>query len=143
MSALDDRVEQLEAAVEVLETLVGRLLPEQSTQGPDYGGDHNRWVDDWLLPRLERPLTTGGGAGVCWCSQWRDHPEATERLHALYDAWSEARVGTASAMASWWIEKLDPTLRIILAPDGPFTRCREQHRRLPTLTSLPTTEERT
>jgi hypothetical protein len=142
MNAIDDRVDQLEAAVEVLETLVGRLLPEANTEGPDYAGNHHGWVDDWLLPRLERPLTTGGGAGVCWCPCWRDHPEADTRLQALHDAWSEARVGTASAMASWWIEKLDPTLRIILAPDGPFARCREQHRRLPALTSELATQER-
>jgi hypothetical protein len=131
------RIEQLEAAVGVLETLVARLLPENRPEDRDFGGDLDAWVEQWLLPHLERQVASGGGAGVCWCPRWREHPEVHARLEALRDAWIEARSGIAGAMASWWIEKLDPTLRTILAPDGPFARCREHHRRLPTLESHP------
>jgi hypothetical protein len=132
---IEGRVDELEAAVAVLENLVARLLPEQRPVDDDYGGDAHTWVERWLLPRLERQQSTGGGAGVCWCPRWRDHPEAATRLACLYDAWEEAKVGTAGAMAGWWIEKVDSTLRTILAPDGPFARCRENHRRLPALQS--------
>jgi hypothetical protein len=136
MSAtLDERLAEVEAALSVVENLVARLLPETRPADEDYGEDVVRWVEEWFLPRLERQLSTGGGAGVCWCAHWDDHPEAATRLEALRDAWVEATVGTASSMASWWIEKVDPTLRTILAPDGPFARCREQHRRLPELES--------
>jgi hypothetical protein len=131
------RLTQLEAAVEVLETLVGRLLPENHPDDPDFGGDLDAWVDAWLLPRLERQLASGGGAGIYWCPRWREHPEAHTRLETLRDAWIEARVGTGGAMAAWWIERVDPTLRTVTSSDGPFARCREHHRRLPELTSHP------
>jgi hypothetical protein len=134
MSSIEKRLAELESAVGVLETIVARLVPDRP-EDRDYSEDLDAWVDDWLLPRIERPLATGGGSGVCWCPHWWDHPEAVARLEALRDAWTKARVGTASAMASWWIEKLDPTLRVILAADGPFARCREQHRHLPLLTT--------
>jgi hypothetical protein len=134
-TSFESRLEELEGAVAVLENLVARLLPDPPQTDDDFGSDSGAWVDRWLLPRLERQQSTGGGAGISWCPRWRDHPEASTRLEALRDAWEEARVGTAGAMTSWWIEKVDPTLRTIVAPDGPFARCREHHRRLPALPS--------
>jgi hypothetical protein len=140
-TSLAQRIAVLETAVDNLETMVGRLLPENRPDDTEFGGNLDAWVDGWLLPRLERQIAHGSGAGLYWCPRWRDHPEAATRLEAVRDAWTEARVGTAGAMASWWLEKVDPTLRTICAPDGPFTRCREQHRRLPELPSHPHLEE--
>jgi hypothetical protein len=134
-----ERFERLEDAVVVLEKIVAQLMPAPKPQD-DFGGDLTAWVDGWLLPRLERPVSTGGGAGIYWCSHWRDHPEAVARLEALRDAWTETTVGTAGALAAWWVEKADPTLRLVLAADGPFTRCRETHRRLSALHTEPEEE---
>jgi hypothetical protein len=140
MNPTEQRFQELEAAVEVLETLVGRLMPENKPVDDIYGDDAEAWVDGWLLPRLERQITTGG-TGICWCARWRAHPEAVARFETLHDAWNEARVGTAGAMAGWFLEKLDPTFRVLTAPDGPFARCRERHRLLAPLPSEPDHQE--
>jgi hypothetical protein len=129
-----ERLERLEGDLAILQSVVESGLPAEKPEDREYGGKVGLWVDDWLLAHVERQLTIGD-AGVRWCAHWREHPEATARFEALRDAWVEARVGPGGAMASWWIEKADPTLRALFASDGPFARCRETHRRLPALPS--------
>jgi hypothetical protein len=129
-----DRLERVESDLAILQSVVASGLPAEKPEDREYSGSVGLWVDRWLLPRIERQLTIGD-AGVRWCSRWREHPEAYVRLEALRDAWTEARLGPGSAMASWWIEKVDPTLRTLFASDGPFARCRETHRHLPSLPS--------
>lgn len=131
---IDDRVGLLEGDVAILQKVVSKLLPEQRPEDREFGGDLIAWVDRWLLARLERPLTHGS-SGVAWCARWSEHPEVLARLEALRDSWVEARLGSGGALASWWVERADPTLRVVLAADGPFARCREQHRAMPALPS--------
>ncbi|MFB9703069.1 DUF4913 domain-containing protein [Rhodococcus aetherivorans] len=50
------------------------------------------------------------------------YPEVVARLTALHHAWEEARVSdSGSAMSSWWMQHLEPHLRVILDGDtGPM-----------------------
>jgi hypothetical protein len=133
-TSLPTRMERVEGDLAILQNVVSSMLPAEKPEDGEFGGDVGLWVDTWLLARIERQLAVGDGA-IQWCALWREHPEATARLEALRDAWIEARMGPGSAMASWWIERCDPTMRALCQSGGPFTRCREQHRRLPALPS--------
>ncbi|MFD7550581.1 DUF4913 domain-containing protein [Streptomyces sp. NPDC059816] len=92
------------------------------------------WVERLLLPVYGREITTGRP----WCFQWREHPEATARLHGLWLAWqqfTDTEAGLAGP-ATWHRDHLDPTWLQLRAPDGPFGACttspsRPSHRLLP------------
>lgn len=79
------------------------------------------WVDDLLLPVYGREITSSRP----WCQQWRVHPEAVARLHALWLAWqqyTDAEAGLAGP-STWHRDHLDPALLQLRAPDGPFGAC--------------------
>ncbi|MER6998224.1 DUF4913 domain-containing protein [Streptomyces sp. NPDC000410] len=80
-----------------------------------------RWVHDLLLPVYGREITTGRP----WCQQWREHPEAVARLHALWLAWQQLTDAEAglTGPSTWHRDHLDPTLLQLRTPDGPFGAC--------------------
>lgn len=77
------------------------------------------WVAEWLLPTYRRRL----GGHRTWCAQWRDHPEAVDRLTALWATWQKAHDDSAK-LAAWWLNVLDPMMTVLLDADGPFSGCR-------------------
>ncbi|WP_030611629.1 DUF4913 domain-containing protein [Streptomyces sclerotialus] len=92
------------------------------------------WVDDLLLPAYGREIA----ASRPWCQQWRVHPEAVARLHALWLAWQQYTDDEAglAGPSTWHRDHLDPALLQLRAPDGPFGACttsatRPNHRLLP------------
>jgi Domain of unknown function (DUF4913) len=85
------------------------------------------WVTKHLLPtylRQSGPRT--------WCPQWWQHPEAVERLEALWRAWETLRLDATTGMSVWWRDHADHHLPILLSADGPFARCGgRSHQELP------------
>lgn len=88
--------------------------------------DAGEWSVGWLFPVVRRPLK----AGAYWCSQWWEHPEAVERLKALWEAWEAARAEGGSAMSYWWTVHFDSHwVALTSVATGPFAACarRGQH----------------
>ncbi|MEV5485597.1 MULTISPECIES: DUF4913 domain-containing protein [Streptomyces] len=79
------------------------------------------WVHHLLLPVYGREITTSRP----WCQQWREHPEAVARLHALWLAWqhlTDVEAGLTGP-STWHRDHLDPALLQLRTPDGPFGAC--------------------
>ena len=62
---------------------------------------------------------------VRWCASWWDHAEAIYRLEALWRSWELYRLEPRLGIASWLREFLDPQLRELTSPTGPFASCTE------------------
>ena len=88
--------------------------------------DTATWVAKWLCPHLEREIKRT----FEWCPQWWDHPEAVQRLEALWRAWEVLRVRGGSGMSTWWVDHADHHLARLCNPDiGPFGHCHTTHGR--------------
>jgi len=83
------------------------------------------FVQGYFLPVIRRRISDNDG-GLSWDSRWWAYPEVVARLTALHYAWEEARASdSASAMSSWWIQHLEPHLRVILDGDtGPMANAK-------------------
>ena len=105
--------------------VVARFVPE----GPRAAFlDAVEWAEGWLAPLVRRPLK----AGRYWCPQWSDHPEALERVKALWEAWEAARAEGGNAMSYWWTVHFDAHWGVLAdSAAGPFSACarRGQHTR--------------
>ena len=60
---------------------------------------------------------------VRWCASWWDHAEAIYRLEALWRTWELYRLEPRLGIASWLRDYLDPQLRELTSPTGPFAQC--------------------
>jgi len=62
-----------------------------------------------------------------WCHLWFDHPVGVvARLHALWLAWQELTAPAScgySGPSTWHRGHLDPCMRELRAPNGPFKGC--------------------
>lgn len=83
------------------------------------------WVNGFFLPVIRRRISDNDG-GLSWDARWWAYPEVVARLTALHQAWEEARASDSmSAMSSWWIQHLEPHLRVILDGDtGPMANAK-------------------
>lgn len=79
------------------------------------------WVRDVLIPFYGREPSSNRP----WCPRWWAHPEAVTRLHSLWLAWQELTDPAAGRLGlkTWERDYLDPTMRELRAPDGPFSAC--------------------
>lgn len=80
------------------------------------------WVEGVLVPGyLAEP-----SADARWCHLWWEHPVAVARLHAAWLAWQEltdpATCGYTGPSV-WHRDHLDPAVRELRAPTGPFAGC--------------------
>ncbi len=92
------------------------------------------WFEGWLAPVVCRPLK----AGTYWCPRWREHPEALERLRALWEAWEAARAEGGSAMSYWWTVHLDAHWGVLTgSTTGPFAACAKRGQHSDELGGLP------
>jgi Domain of unknown function (DUF4913) len=101
-----------------------RVYDEDPLGPPDQLRPHfphvEMWVTEHLSPIIQRRL----GGRLTWCPRWWAHAEAISRLIALWRAWEKARLEGPVAMSDWWLNHLDPHLRILLsATEGPFADC--------------------
>ena len=95
------------------------------------------WVHDHVAAVIARPLR----GEHRWCPHWWEHPEALFRFTALHRAWTELAPEPGAALSIWIRDHLDPCLRELMAPNGPFTDCTppnrhhapQPHNPLPTL----------
>lgn len=90
----------------------------------------DEWVRDWFLHTWQRRRVQS----QAWCRQWWRHPEAINRLEAMWRAWEAARVHDGpGGMAAWWRDVADYQMSQLLDNDGPFHACRDGHRDTPEL----------
>jgi hypothetical protein len=61
-----------------------------------------------------------------WCARWWDHAEAIYRLESLWRSWELYRLEPRLGMASWLRDYLDPQLRELTSPTGPFASCTDE-----------------
>ncbi|WP_328418485.1 DUF4913 domain-containing protein (plasmid) [Streptomyces violaceus] len=80
------------------------------------------WVEGVLVPGyLGEP-----SADARWCHLWFEHPVAVARLHAVWLAWQELTDPASCGYTGpsvWHRDHLDPALRELRAPTGPFQAC--------------------
>jgi hypothetical protein len=77
------------------------------------------FVTDHLAVLIQRKLE----GTITWCPQWQEHPEAVDRLTALWTAW-EAMRHSPIGHSSWWLDHADPHLTVLMdANHGPFVHC--------------------
>lgn len=85
------------------------------------------WVELHLAHIVERRPRTDTGADVRspvrWCASWWRHPEAVDRLAALWHAWEALRQDPATGMATWWLSYFDLMWAALTSEYGPMARC--------------------
>ncbi|MBF4478263.1 DUF4913 domain-containing protein [Rhodococcus rhodochrous] len=83
------------------------------------------FIEGFFIPVIRRRISDNDG-GLSWDSRWWAYPEVVARLTALHQAWEEARASDSmSAMSAWWIQHLEPHLRVILDGDtGPMANAK-------------------
>ncbi len=79
------------------------------------------FVTRLLYPTYRRNLRR---QSVSWCPRWWAHAEAIARLEALWRAFEHLRLDPAVGGVRWWLTYADPTMKALLADDGPFSACR-------------------
>jgi hypothetical protein len=109
---------------DLLDELINGLPAPASDTEPADEGDLDidglvLWVHSMITSMIARPLR----GELVWCPRWWDHPEAVFRLEALRRAWVELAPEPGSAMSLWIRDHLDPRLRELLSPLGPFADC--------------------
>jgi hypothetical protein len=94
------------------------------------------WVHRTVANVIARPLR----GEVKWCPLWWEHPEAVFRFEALHRAWTELAPEPGAALSIWIRDHLDPCLRELTSPLGPFSDCthNERFRTLSEHTPIPT-----
>ena len=63
-----------------------------------------------------------GNNEVIWCREWYEHPEAVNRLQALWDSWEHVRL-EPSSLSAWIRDHADYHLGVLIHPQGPFKGC--------------------
>ena len=140
LDLLDDEVTVLGS---VLEDLRNGDLALPGTQGPpspparrppapDGDGAEQQPVEPFFGSLLEFVVEHFGPVyarnttpTVRWCANWWDHAEAIYRLEALWRTWELYRLEPRLGIASWLRDYLDPQLRELTSPTGPFASCTE------------------
>lgn len=82
------------------------------------------FVEQFFTQVIRRKMGLGGGnGGNVWDPRWALYPEVAARLKALWFAYEEARASDKpSAMSNWWIQHLEPHIRVIFDGDtGPMS----------------------
>ncbi|WGD37572.1 DUF4913 domain-containing protein [Lysinibacter sp. HNR] len=82
----------------------------------------------WVVKRLSRVEWVPDN--YAWCPQWYDHPEAVDRLHALWLMYlTDEAEGTLS---SWWVNHWDRHHGVLFGRLGIFLRCGRHQKHEPT-----------
>lgn len=120
---LEERGEDLPAGGEHDETTAPGDAPEPIT-----AAEVAAFVEE-LLPVIESWSDTD----QAWCASWWDHPEAVQRLTALYEAYMVAIANQEHS--SWWVNHWDRHAPALLGQRGIFQHCRQNghnpERRMP------------
>ena len=133
MTDLDDlqtRVQALEALTAHLGDLVNDVVngprseptPPPSKPEPPKALDPDELVD-WVRRHVSSVIARPIRGELRWCPRWWEHAEALFRFEALRRAWTELAAEPGTAMSIWIRDHLDPCLRELLSPTGPFADC--------------------
>jgi hypothetical protein len=95
------------------EGLAGNAAAPGTPARATYYPDMFSWVEEWLLPHWAHRKEN-------WSDTWWEYPEALSRLEAVWRAWEFLRLDGALGMSVFWRDHLDPHMRALTAPDGPF-----------------------
>ena len=82
------------------------------------------WVHRHVAAVIARPLR----GEIRWCPLWWEHPEAVFRFEALRRAWTHLAPEPGPGMSTWIRDHLDPCLRELFSPVGPFADCTHNER---------------
>lgn len=91
---------------------------ESAEEEPYIYSSVDEWVTGWLLPTYSRPLRDV--SLFRWDPQWWRYPEVIIRLEALWSSWEKMRRDGGPGMVVFYRDYLDPMMRVILDPNGPF-----------------------
>ena len=80
-------------------------------------------VDEFVREKLRYTYTrrVGPQGSYRWAGDWWRYPEAISRLDALWRAWEALRLEPTFGMSTWWRDHADHHMRMLMAPDGPYT----------------------
>ena len=87
----------------------------------------NEFVQNYLIKVYRRRIINGGPHR--WAARWWENEEAIARLTALWRAFEQYRLDPGAGMSTWWNVHADPTMRTLLATDGPFAGSRDTNDR--------------
>lgn len=80
-----------------------------------------QWLEEWMLlnwrpqPREER---------YRWCPKWWLHPEAVNRVEALWRAWEHLRNEGLLGPSVWWRDHFAHHWDVLTSTTGPFAACK-------------------
>ncbi|WP_367575765.1 DUF4913 domain-containing protein [Microbacterium algihabitans] len=74
-----------------------------------------------------RPARKGQAAGDRWAGEWWSSVEALTRVEALWRMSEEIRTSPTD-LSAYWISHLDPHMRVLLSPNGPFATSKDENR---------------
>ncbi len=84
------------------------------------------WLDGFFFPVVRR---CAGATKQPWCAQWWRHPEAVQRLNALWRSWEAMRGGPEPDWSTWWVSHFDEHMgQLTNVERGPFSQCGNGHR---------------
>lgn len=111
-----------EAEVEAARRVQAAALQVEAQQALNQGSRYasvEEFVTDYLLPSWRHKIDTE----TRWCATWWRHAEAIARLEHLWEAFEKMRRDPAPAMATWWRDYADPTMRALTSTTGTFAGC--------------------
>lgn len=119
-----DDENEAEAAADDGEAEFDDEVPDEACIEPAFA-NVVEFVEGYFVPVIRRRISDNDG-GLSWDPRWWAYPEVVARLTALHQAWEEARVSdSAMAMSAWWVQHLEPHLRVILDGDtGPMANAK-------------------
>ncbi|CAI9411746.1 DUF4913 domain-containing protein [Aestuariimicrobium sp. T2.26MG-19.2B] len=81
----------------------------------------DQWLREWMLPNWRPPL---GELKYRWCPRWWLHPEAVNRIEALWRAWEHLRNDGLLGASVWWRDHFTHHWGTLTGTDGPFAACK-------------------
>lgn len=77
------------------------------------------------------------GTAIYWCPRWWLHPEAVNRIEALWRTWEQLRTDPMMGMSAWWRDHFDHHWDRLVGSGGVFAYCTPTlHRDGPTLAAI-------
>ena len=103
------------------------MVDDRNGSGDNYMGEDSgtyfEHVGDFVHKHLVHIVNRkANNRDTFWCPQWWKHPEAMERLTALWLTWEQSREDPA-AISVWWRDHLDYHLPVLMSSTGSFRYC--------------------
>lgn len=128
-----------EAAEKKIATAIAREVAEaeqaeRAAQGPYYRNCY-RFFSEFLAPTYRRRVIDSQTNR--WCPEWTKHPEARNRIEALWRTWEYLRLDPTTGLSVWWKDHADHHMAYLFSPEGTFRDCSptDGHQPLPALPS--------